>query len=246
MKTLLFLFSAAAAFALNAAVASADTPPIRHLVYTFDVTLGTTSTIHSSGIGGDGDVTGISNYQAGTSDKGQIVIDVLAVQPDTGLVVRITEQARQTRSSAPTQCVVYGNGSVVCDQSKGGPNEEEMSLLRVLGRNFVDRTAIDAKNHWQFAQSSPDASETNDYTIAGDTNGVLSIVMQRQLKVTGGQAFTAVTNGNISYNEKLSVPLSLKEDTVTRRNTGENNYDRIEQQMTLTLASDSMQQTAGH
>jgi hypothetical protein len=32
----------------------------------------------------------------------------------------------------------------------------------------------------------------------------------------------------------------LSEDTVTRRNTGGGDYDRIEQHVTLNLASDSM------
>jgi hypothetical protein len=137
-------------------------------------------------------------------------------------------------------CVAYGNGAVVCDQSHGDLNEEEMSLLRVIGKGFVNRTEIDNKNHWQTAQSTPDAKETNDYTIDSTNGDVLGITFQRYLKVSTGRPFEATTNGRLTYNEKLTVPTMLNEDTVTRRDTGGGNYDRIEQRVTLNLASDSM------
>ena len=235
-----FSLSLAAAAALTAGTAFADGgKPIRHLVYNFDVTFNTTSTIHDSGING-GPESGSTDYRAGNMDKGTIDVDVMAVQPDTGLVVNVSEQAQNSRSGAPTMCVAYGNGMVVCDQSHGDLNEEEMSLLRVIGRDFVNHALIDGKNHWQTGQSSSQAKETNDYTINSTHGDVLGITFERVLKVTTGQPFEATTNGNITYNQKLSVPTMLSEDTVTRRNTGAGNYDRIEQHVTLNLSSDSM------
>jgi hypothetical protein len=235
-----FSISLAAAAALTAGTAFADAgKPIRHLVYAFDVTFNTTSTIHDSGIGG-GPMSGSTDYRAGNMDKGQIIVDVMAVQPDSGLVVNVSEHAQNTRNSVPTMCVAYGNGNVVCDQSHGDLNEEEMSLLRVIGRDFINHGLIDNKNHWQTGQSSPDAKETNDYTIDSTNGDVLGITFERYLKVATGQPFEATTNGKITYNQKLSVPTMLSEDTVTRRNTGGGNYDRIEQHITLNLRSDSM------
>jgi hypothetical protein len=236
-----FSLSLAAAAALTANVALADSAkPLRHLVYNFEVTINTTSTIHDSGIGG-GPTSGSTDYHAGNMDKGQIVVDVMTVQPDTGLVVNVAEHAQNTRNSVPTMCVAYGNGAVVCDQSHGELNEEEMSLLRVIGKDFVNHALIDNKNHWQYAQSTPQAKETNDYTIDSTNGDVLGISFERYLKVTNDQPFEATTNGKITYNEKLSVPTMLNEDTVTRHNTGGGNYDRTEQHMTLNLATDSMQ-----
>jgi hypothetical protein len=236
-----FSLSLAAAAALTATAALADAgKPVRHLVYNFDVTLNSTSTVHDSGIGG-GPVSGSTDYHAGNMDKGQIIVDVVTVQPDNGLVVNVSERAENTRNSVPTMCVAYGNGAVVCDQSHGDVNEEEMSLLRVIGKDFVNQALIDSKHHWQYAQSTSDAKETNDYTIDSTSGDLLAITYQRYLKVATGQPFEATTNGKLHYNEKMTVPTSLSEDTITRKNTGGGNYDRIEQRVTLTLASDSMQ-----
>jgi hypothetical protein len=235
-----FSLSAAAAFAVTASVAFADSPkPIRHLVYNFDVTINSTRTQHDSGIGG-GPQSGMQESRAGNMDKGQIVVDVMAVQQDSGLVVQVSERAQNSRNAVPTMCVAYGNGAVVCDQSHGDLNQEEMALLRVIGRDFVNRAEIDNKNHWQTGQSTPDAKETNDYTINSTNGDILGITFQRYLKVSTGQPFEATTDGKMTYNEKLSVPTMLSEDTVTRRNTGGGDYDRIEQHVTLNLASDSM------
>ena len=52
------------------------------------------------------------------------------------------------------------------------------------------------------------------------------------------------TNGNLAYNQKLSVPVKLKEDTVTRRSVAQGQDDRIEQQLTLTLTNDTLAQAA--
>jgi hypothetical protein len=247
MKTLARIsISLAAALALNASIALADgATPIRHLVYNFDITLSTIATVHDSGIGGDGPASGSTNYNSGAQgDEGTITVDIMQVQPDTGLVVQISEKARNRRDAVPTMCVTYGNGAVICDQSKGQLNEEEMTLLRFLGRNFVNHSLIDAHNHWQYTASDPESTETNDYTIAKTTGDVLDINYQRVLKVSGANAFNATTDGSLTYNEKLSMPVAIKEQTIGRKNTGAGNYDTNHQDMTFTLVQDSMQQAA--
>ena len=245
MKSLVrFSFAFAAAAALTAAAALADSAPIRHLVYAFDVTLSTTATMHDSGIGGDGNATGTTDYHAGTSDQGTITVDVMQVQPDTGLVVQISEAARNRRDKSPTECVTYGNGAVICDQSNGQLNEEEMNLLRFLGRNFVNSALIDAHNHWQYASNDPQSAETNDYTITKTDGSMLDINYQRVLKVSGAQGFNATTSGSMTYNKALSVPVSVKEETMTRKDAGMGNYDTIRQDLTFNLSQDSMGQTA--
>lgn len=239
------VFALAAAFASAALAHADDQKPIRHLVYNFGVTIATTSTVHSSGIGGDGPASGSTDYHGGNSDTGTIVADVMAVQPDSGLVVRISEQGRGTRTNDPTMCVTYGTGSVLCDMTKGGPNEEEMSLLRVLGRDFVNPALLDAKNHWRTSASGAGGTETNDYTLDNTSGDMQNISFQRVLDVGGAQAFNASTQGHIVYNRKMTVPTSMTEDTITRKNTGMGNYDTIDQKMTFTLSSDSLAQT-GH
>lgn len=236
-----FSLSLVAAATLTAGAALADgSKPLRHLVYNFDTTINTTMDQHDSGIGG-GPTSGTSESHAGNMDKGQITVDVVTVQPDTGLVVNVAEHGENSRNSVPTMCVAYGTGAVVCDQSHGDVNEEEMSLLRVIGKDFVNHALIDNKNHWQYAQTTPEAKETNDYTIDSTNGDVLGISFARFLKVENGRPFEATTNGKITYNEKLSIPTMLNEDTITRHNLGSGDYDKVEQHMTLTLVSDSMQ-----
>jgi len=231
-------FTLTAFFAFASAARPDEAKPIRHLVYNFDITLSSalaqetgSGTYHSSG---------------GTGDRGQIVADIIAVQPDTGLVVRISENARETRSAEPAMCVTYGDGQLICENDKK-INEEEYTLLRLLGKGFVNRSEIDAKNHWTFSTNSEAMNETSDFTINSESNGVLRIGLLREQRVKGAQGFTATTHGNLLYNERLSVPVSDTEDTVTRTQSGMS-YDNLEQQITLNLATDSMQQRAaqGH
>jgi hypothetical protein len=221
---------ATAAFAAVPAAASAQTP-LRHLVYNFDVTL--TSNIEMqnySGTSSGGNLTG---------DRGQIVVDVLQVQPDQGLVVRISENARETRSAEPAMCVTYGTGQFVCDPNKK-VNDEEIALLRILGKNFVNSAQIDAKGSWTYGTTSPAGEETSKYHIDADKAGMLDISFTRQLQANGPQSASAETEGKIVYNQNLNVPVSESEDTVTREESGQN-YNRLEQQVTLNLATDSMQ-----
>lgn len=241
-----FSISLAAAAALSAGTALADGAPIRHLVYKFDVNFTTTSTVHSSGMDGDGPASGTSDYRMGSDDDGTISVDVLQVQPDSGLVVRVSEQARLRRSSPPTLCVVYGTGSTICDQSHGELNEEEMTLMRFLGRNFVNTSVMDAKKHWQYASTAPQGSETSDYTVSKIDGNLMNITYQRELKVAGASPFNATTEGSLSYNDLLSMPVSVNEDTITQKNGIGGNADKIEQKVDLSLSSDSMQTAQNH
>jgi hypothetical protein len=237
---LICTFALLSAFA-GAAAGAQQAKPMRRLAYTFDISITQDRTVHNSGVG-DPASSGMQHYGGGNSDKGTITVDVLMVQPDTGLVVSIAEQGRGDRTAAPATCVVYGIGSVVCDSEKK-VKEEEISQLRLLGRNFVNPSQLDLKRHWQNVNAMPGGKETNDYTISSDNNnGLLSIDYQRALTIEGANGYRADTNGNLSYNQKLSVPIKLKEDTVTRRSVGQGQDDRIELQLTLTLTSDSLAQ----
>lgn len=240
-KMLRFSISLAAAAALTAGIALADGAPIRHLVYKFDVRFTTTSTVHSSGFAGDGPASGTSDLRMGSDDDGTIAVDVLQVQPDNGLVLRISEQARERRSSPPTMCVVYGTGSTICDQSHGELNEEELTLMRFLGRNFVNAAVMDAKKHWQYASTAAQATETSDYTMGKTDGNVENISYQRLLKVTGAQPFDATTEGTLSYNSLLSMPVSVSEDTNTHKSGMGGDSDKIEQKIDLSLTTDSLQ-----
>jgi hypothetical protein len=238
MKSLRFtVLALAAALAASTGARADDQKPIRRLVYNFDVTL--SSNLEQQGY------SGTSHANGSEGDRGQILVDVLAVQPDTGLVVRISENARNTRSAEPAMCVTYGNGQFICETGKK-INEEEYTLLRLIGKNFVNTAQIDAKNHWSYATSSPDMDEKSDYTINSNKNDVLAISLLRVMTAKGAQGYTATTEGQVEYNQKLSVPVSDTEDTITRYDNVQI-YNRLEAKIRLNLASDSMAaQTASH
>jgi hypothetical protein len=234
------LIPGVAAFALLAAVAQADGAPtsVRHLVYKFNYSTTSDLTEHDSGIGG-GPASGMSDSIAGSGDIGTITADVMRVQPDTGLVIAIREDARDTRDAVPATCVVYGNTNVICDPNKK-VTEEEFGLLRFLGRNFVDTSQIDAKNHWKIENSGPQVTVSSDFTIQKTDAGALQITESRITKQQGAQAFNASTDGNISYNMDRTVPLSIKEDTMLRESRGMGQYNTQHSQLVLQLTTDSL------
>ncbi len=178
----------------------------------------------------------------GNGDRGQIVVDVMGVQSDTGLIVNISENARNTRSAPAVMCVIYGNGSFICEQGKK-TNEEEIALLRVLGQDFVNPALLDAHNHWQTGSTTADTQETNDYNISSQNGNMAQITFTRQLKVHGPQGYDASTSGKMTYNTKLEVVVSDVEETETRQETGQS-YNRLDQTIALNLVSDSKAQTA--
>jgi len=147
MKRLLALTIAGVFVASSAAMSPAqENPPIRHLVYDFAVGIESTLTVHDSGIGQGGERggppgipsgTGVNDVRGGTSDEGTITVDVRQQSADGGLVVSVSEVAKNARTAKPALCALYGyNLTVVCDPNVK-INEEEIALLRVLGRNFV-------------------------------------------------------------------------------------------------------------
>lgn len=238
-----FAFIAASAVSTMPAFAdqAPSSAPLRHLVYSFTYNVGTTDSVHSSGIGGDGPASGVSDYRGGSEDKGTLTVDVMQAASDGGLVVKVSEKARDTRSAEPALCAVYGvTGSVICDPN-AKVNDEEMALLRILGRDFVDPTQFDAKRHWQRGQSGGNINETADYT-AGTVNsaGIMDIAMQRVTQVSGAQGYKETTNGTISYNLALSIPTHLTQDAIVRQEQGMGNSHKQETKVDIALISDSM------
>jgi hypothetical protein len=242
----------AAALALLCAVPvraqapAATAAPIRHLVYSF--TWGTTNETetHVSGMqdtgngagapGGAGAASGVVTESAGTEDKGTITVDVMHEQPDKGLVLTISEQARDVRSAKPATCVVFGNTTVVCDPS-AKINAEELTLLRFLGSNFVEPSRLDNKMHWQVSEGDSGYSTTADYSIGSNTNGIMKITEDRIVKET--KTNTNTINSQITYDFNRQIPTAITEYSIERRESGEQ-YTTFKTETVLSLESDSM------
>ena len=231
---------AAAVCCVQPVRAADSSTPLRHLVYSFTYTVATTDTYHTSGLGQE-PASGLADYNAGALDQGTITADVVQASTDGGLVVRVSEQAHGQRSASPAMCVLYGvNATAMCD-ANAKVNDEEMALLLVLGRNFVDPTQFDANRHWQRVQTAPNASQTTDFTAGAMKDGVLSITLQRLTSVSGAQGYKETTNGSLTYNVELSVPLRVQQDAVIRQEQGIGQSRRSETKVVLELLSDSMQ-----
>jgi len=187
--------------AVAVCLTAADPKPLRHLEYQFTVGVTSESTTHSSGIGATGGTkdsgndpsgpanssSGINTLRVGNSDDGTIVADLVSVSGDGGQVYVVSERARQQRNAEPAQCIVYSSTYVICDSSKK-VYDEEIALLRVLGKNFTRAVPLDSKNHWSYHENSPNSTETDDYTILNNAGGVLTLSLDGVVKVGGVNA----------------------------------------------------------
>lgn len=225
------------------------TPQMRHLVYSFTWGASTTTEVHTSGMasvgnpngaGGlsdHGSASGMASSSGGTSDHGTITVDVVRQQPDNGLVVNVSEQAVERRSAPVATCVVYGDLTVVCDPNKK-ITSEELTLLRLLGSNFVDPNQLDAKRHWQRQQQNGASSSLWDFTVSKNANGVMTINEAGLEKdTTGARPQTSDVTGTIGYDFGRTIPTSIEESTLLRSEQGDE-YQTVKTETVLQLQSD--------
>lgn len=246
MQRLLFLLAVLSiAFSVSPASASADQPAaIRHLVYTFDV--GVQSDSHDTdsavrfngtangGNGGEVTGTGDTSYGGVGSDMGQILVDVQGIETDGGLVVSVSEKAKNYRNAGATACVVYANTNVVC--GVGTVNPEEISVLRTLSPHFFDPSYLDAKKHWH--EGSDAAGIGIDYTVTAMNNDVVTIDAQRSEKFQGSSRGSQESTAKYTYDMDKLMPTSITEYTTIRVETGPGQYSNITIDLKANLASD--------
>jgi len=236
--------------AVPARVQAATAKPVRHLVYAFTYSTRGDLVEQTSGLNGGAmqgvnssnapaPTSGMEHYAAQNDDQGTITADVTSVQSDGGLAIDVSEAARITRSAEPTTCVVYGDTNMICDPSKK-LTEEEYSLLRFLGRQFVDQGRLDAKAHWQIETPVPGATATSDFTIAGGSPQAYTIVETTVAHIHGSQPFTTTTEGRIVYDALKTVPLAIHQDSIERDERAPDMNNTQHTQIDLTLQSDSL------
>ncbi len=220
-----------------AQTAASATKPIRTMVYAFRFGTSTDVTVHDSGLDG-GPVSGLADYRYAGGDEGTITADVVAILKDGGLAIRISEQAKNSRSAPPAVCVTYGSTMVLCDPH-AKVNVEEYALLRFLGRNFVDPALIDSNGTWTRETTGPQQSDVTHFHLDANQDGVLHISEQRKLAITGTGAMTLATQGMIVYDLHRTIPISIDEQTDTHPESGTNQERSIRTQIDLTLKNDS-------
>lgn len=181
---------------------------------------------------------GISSYRGSLSDKGTMTVQVLAVQQDGGLVVNISENGENVRRAPAAACVVYGNTRVICDPNKT-VYPEEYTLLRFLGRDFVDAGNLDAHRHWQIMQNSPTMNVTADYVLGPTTSSNVAVTETRKIRQVGGGSLTTDVQTRIGYDMSRSIPTSIDEYVTQRHDNGVVGTSTTIYQTTLSLVSDT-------
>jgi len=220
------------------AVARADAPPLRHLVYSF-----TYEQRQEGSVTSEPGSTGNRTYTGTLDDQGAMTVDVLREAPDRGLVVVVSEQGQYTRRASPATCAVYGNTMVACDPSKA-MNAEELTLLRFLGANFYDPNLVDPKQRWSIAQNKGGTTVTADYVIESNDGGVMKISETRRVESTGQGSITVNTQTKIDYDANRLLPTAIDEYTTEDQHSGVLGVSMTTYQTTLKLVSDSMSKSA--
>ena len=218
----------------------------RELVYNFSV--GITNDTHdtdmnsrligapnaSGGSGAEG--SGDTSYMGVASDTGTITVDAFGVEPDGGLVTKVSESAlRGNRSAAPVECVVYPTTNVICAQ--GQVNPEEMSVLRTLSPKFFDPSALDAKRHWHEGNAA--AGVSLDFTVTGISGNTATISENNDQKIAGGQGGTVHGTATFTYDMAKTITTQMKEYDTIRQQTGPGQYADITVDVTASLNTDS-------
>lgn len=224
----------ATALASVAGAARADTPPLRHLVYSFNFESKQNGTVPN-----DPGTSGAQTYTGNLDDTGTITVDVLREAPDRGLVVIVSEQGDRTRSGEATTCAVYGNTNVACDPTKK-VNREELSLLRFLGANFLDPARLDGKQRWSVSEKKPGDSMSADYVIEKSDGDIMAIGETRHVEDTSQGVTTFDAETKIDYVASRLLPTTIDEYATEQRHAGVNGIYTTVYQTTLKLVSDSM------
>jgi len=224
----------AVAIVLVTAVARADSPPLRHLVYSF-----TYEQRQHGSVTSETGSSGARSYNGNLDDQGTMTVDVLREAQDRGLVVVVGEQGEYTRRSAAATCAVYGNTTVVCDPSKA-VNPEELTLLRFLGANFFDPNLLDANQHWAISFTQGRTKVNADYTVRSNDSGVMKIDETRHVEDTSQGSITVDTQTKIDYNANRLLPTAIDEYATEEQHSGVVGVSSTTYQTTFSLVSDSM------
>jgi hypothetical protein len=147
-----------------------------------------------------------------------MTLQLLHQQPDGAVVLTISEQGENVRRAPPAECVVYANTNVICDPNKT-VYPEEYTLLRFLGRDFVDPSRLDANRHWPITQNSAALDVHADYVVNSSDGGKMQITETRTLRQAGAGSLTTDVQTKIGYDFTQSLPTSIDE-YVTQRCSG--------------------------
>lgn len=178
-----------------------------------------------------------ANYSGPLSEKGAITVSLLGTQQDGGLIVTVSENVENARPWPAIACIVYGDTRVLCEPKKK-VSAEEYTLMRFLGRNFIEASNLDAHRHWQVVQNSASMNVTSDYTLGADTKGDVAVSEAREIREANGGGVLTGVRTKIVYDTNRNLPISVDE-YVTRGRDNRVAGASATYHTTLNLASDT-------
>lgn len=208
--------------------------------YAFTVNYTGVSEGHYNAIGTRGSGYSASNVSGGR--RGTIAVDVVGINTDGSLQVRVAEMLSmpvETRPRQAYECSVYGTG-VVCDQVNQLATGAEQTLMSYLGRNFVDGAPWDDKQHWHHDDVREKYTDAEDFTLVGDMNATIVTIKEHQHTVYHGNGFVFDDEDTtITYDRSIEAPRAIDDENQTSggRGSGHSTY-------TFSLLSDSFSKPA--
>jgi hypothetical protein len=126
MKIVGVLF--AAVVALSAQIPANPSAPIRHLEYNFAYN---------------------ARLESGGHGTGTMSVDILGTAADGGMLVKASNLWYEAvRPTEETQCEVYPNGSLSCNERPYSLSPEQLVLFPLLARDYFQGLAADGTSAW--------------------------------------------------------------------------------------------------
>lgn len=209
----------------------------RHLVYSVSIRAEQNVEVKTDNMGTSGGTS--QSFGAAKTETGTISADVLKVVtgPDGGgIAVAIKEDVRE-RSAPLVNAVVLGNGAITYDP-KSNVTPEEQQLLRMLMPGLMNAENLDA-GHWSVQTPVGNGTLKTTYLVNGtDNEGRVKLETSAELKSATGVGSSLNAHGNVLYNARLLVPVSLSSTSKVREETGVQ-YKVTDLNVDMSLLSDS-------
>ncbi len=198
----------------------------RHLEYSFDASFYHSGESHGSGMtldGSGGTGSGVESTFGTTGVRGTVQADVVAFTTNGGLVVKIHDTTEEPQQIGQTYtCIVFGYGQMNCQNlarnadapaTVAGPSQWEMLVLDYIGRNFIDPSKLDDKNHWQIAYDLGTASVVADFTMTDTGDGkTVTVVEHKKLTPKTQNVAAGTEDDRLTYDRALSVPDAIHQE----------------------------------
>ncbi|HTD37792.1 MAG TPA: hypothetical protein VK669_09775 [Candidatus Limnocylindrales bacterium] len=174
----------------------------------------------------------------GMSAQGSITIDVLEATDDAGLVVEIAEDAPK-RERPKVKVGIAADGTLFYDAANyDNLTEEELAVVRWLGRSFYGDHPKEVGTAWTVDQSTNGHTDIERYRVLArdDARVTLDYALEERTSSVGG--FAGTRAGSIVYDTVMILPVKVSFESVARRQLGQS-YNTLRTSIRLTLTADS-------